>query len=203
MQILKIPNQIINGTLTPLALSRVDTIALHHMACNNPIKDIEKMHLSNGWAAIGYNFWVGFDGEIYQGRGFNKGAGVENHNSHVISIGFQGDYHSKERKMPDKQFDSGIDIINYVIEKIPNIKRICGHRDLMATACPGRYFPLNEMKSLRKRATKVTTPADAIAVLNKAGIINTPDIWYNGTWQDADFKALIIKFANYIKNGGK
>ena len=103
------------------------------------------------WRAFGYNFWVGFDGTVYEGRGFKLGAGVENQNGHIISIGFQGDYHSKDVKMPDAQFNAGIDIIKYVMEKVPSIKNIGGHGEFMATACPGKYFPLEEMKTLKKR----------------------------------------------------
>lgn len=46
----------------------------------------------------------------------------------------------------------------------------------------------------------VETSADAVAVLHNKGIITNPEIWYKGTWADRDFKALIIKTANYIKN---
>ena len=151
MNILKIPNQIINEPLQPLNLSKVDSIALHHMATDIDVKGIEKMHVNKGWRAIGYNFWVAFDGTVYEGRGFNLGAGVDNQNGHIISIGFQGDYHSKERAMPDAQFNSGIDIIRYVLENVPSIRKIGGHKNFMATACPGQYFPLEEMKTLKKR----------------------------------------------------
>lgn len=151
MTITKIPNQIINETLQPLNLKKVDSIALHHMATDVDVKEIEKMHVNKGWRAIGYNFWVAFDGTVYQGRGFSLGAGVDNQNGHIISIGFQGDYHTKERAMPDAQFNAGIDIIQYVLEKVPSIKKIGGHKDFMATACPGQYFPLEEMKTLKKR----------------------------------------------------
>ena len=47
-------------------------------------------------------------------------------------------------------------------------------------------------------AKKVTTSADAVSVLVKKGIITNPKIWYDGTWDDTDFKHLIIKVANYI-----
>ncbi len=151
MTISKIPNQIIKQVLQPLNLSKVDSIALHHMATDVDVKNIERMHINQGWRAIGYNFWVAFDGTVYQGRGFNVGAGVDSQNGHIISIGFQGDYHSKSRKMPDKQFNAGIDIIKYVMNKVPSVKNIGGHKDFMATACPGQYFPLDEMKSLKKR----------------------------------------------------
>lgn len=151
MTIKRIPNQIINEPLNPLRLDRVDGIALHHMDCDLDVKGIERIHINKGWRAIGYNYFVSFDGDIYEGRGLNVGAGVENENGHIISIGFQGDYHSKDRKMPDEQFNSGIDIINYLKDKVPTIKKICGHKEYMATACPGKYFPLEEMKSLKKR----------------------------------------------------
>ena len=151
MNILKIPNQIINEPLQPLNLSKVDSIALHHMATDTDVKGIEKMHVNQGWRAIGYNFWVAFDGTVYEGRGFNLGAGVDNQNGHIISIGFQGDYHSKDKKMSDAQFNAGIDIIRYVLENVPSIRKIGGHKDFMATACPGQYFPSEEMKSLKKR----------------------------------------------------
>lgn len=153
MTIQKIPNQIIKQPLQNLTLSKVDSIALHHMAHPTAdVKTVEGWHVNDqGWRAIGYNFWVGFDGTVYEGRGFKLGAGVANQNGHIISIGFQGDYHSKDVKMPDAQFNAGIDIIKYVMEKVPTAKKIGGHGDFMATDCPGKYFPLEEMKKLKKR----------------------------------------------------
>lgn len=148
----KIPNQIIKEPLQELTLNKVDSIALHHMAHPTAdVKTIEAWHISQGWRAIGYNYWVAFDGTVYEGRGLHLGAGVANQNGHIISIGFQGDYHSSPVDMPDTQFNAGIDIIHYVMEKVPTIKNIGGHGDFMATACPGQYFPLQEMKTLKKR----------------------------------------------------
>ncbi len=152
MTIQKIPNQIIKEPLQYLNLSNVDSIALHHMAHPTAdVKTVEGWHINQDWRAIGYNFWVGFDGTVYEGRGFNLGAGVENQNGHIISIGFQGDYDSNETEMPDVQFNAGVDIIKYVLENVPSIKNIGGHKDYMATACPGQYFPLEEMNTLKKR----------------------------------------------------
>ena len=151
MVISKIPNQIIKEPLKPLNLKRVDSIALHHMATDVDIKAIESIHINQGWRAIGYNFWVGFDGTVYEGRGFNVGAGVEGQNDHIISIGFQGDYHSNKRQMPDAQYNAGVDVINYILSKVSSSAYIGGHREFMSTACPGDYFPVEEMKTLKKR----------------------------------------------------
>ncbi len=151
MEIQKIPNQVIKQPLQYLRLNNVDGIALHHMATNVGIKEIECIHINQGWRAIGYNFWVGFDGTVYEGRGFKLGAGVENENGHIISIGFQGDYHSREVEMPDVQFNAGVDLIKYVMSKVPTAKTIGGHKDFGPSVCPGRFFPLDEMKTLKKR----------------------------------------------------
>lgn len=146
MNILKIPNQRINGKLTPIAPEKFDSIALHHMAHPTAdVKTVESWHVDgNKWVAIGYNFWVGLNGDIYQGRGFNQGAGVENQNGHIISIGCQGDYHAKPTTMPDAQRNGVIELCLWLLHKIPTIKKIAGHRDFMATDCPGKYFPMNE-----------------------------------------------------------
>ena len=152
MEIKKIPNQIIKQPLQKINLKNIDAIALHHMAHKTAdVKEVEQWHINQGWRAIGYNFWVALDGTIYEGRGFHQGSGVENQNHHIISIGFQGEYHFSNTRMPDAQFNAGIDIIKYVLEKIPTITKIGGHGDFMSTECPGKYFPLEEMKTLKKR----------------------------------------------------
>ena len=48
----------------------------------------------------------------------------------------------------------------------------------------------------------ISNAVDAITFLYSNRIINTPEVWNNGTWTDDNVKQLIIKVANYIKNGG-
>ena len=155
METNKIPNKIVKGNLKRLNLQRVQGIALHHMAHPNAdIKTVEGWHINQGYNAIGYNFWVGFDGTIYEGRGLTLGAHTLGHNETTIGIGFQGDY-SKDVVMPVEQFNAGIDIISFVKAKVPSIVKIGGHKDYMATACPGQYFPLEEMISGKKRSVEM------------------------------------------------
>lgn len=137
-----------NGRLQPfysIKLS-IDSLALHHMA--HPtwnFYDVDRAHKNNGWIGIGYNWWIAFDGTIYEGRGFNKGAGVLNHNSHILSIGFQGDYERVNKEMPKAQYDAGVQLIRWLRQQVPSIKTIDGHKHWNNTACPGKYFPLKQM----------------------------------------------------------
>ena len=202
MKIQKIPNQIIKQALQSLDLSKVDSIAVHHMAHPTAdVKTVEGWHINQGWRAIGYNFWVGFDGTIYEGRGFKLGAGVSNQNGHIISIGFQGDYHSKETKMPDAQFNAGIDIIKYVLEKVPTIKKIGGHGEFMATACPGKYFPLEEMKTLKKRGElkELTEVNDIVWEFAHRGIITDSSLWLKKLEEDKNSYWLARKTLHYMR----
>ena len=163
------------------------------------VKTVEGWHINQGWRAIGYNFWVGFDGTIYEGRGFKLGAGVENRNGHIISIGFQGDYNSKNVTMPDAQFNSGIDIIKYVMEKVPTIKTIGGHGNFMATACPGKYFPLKEMKTLKKRGTKdFEKVSDIVDEFEKRGIITERNLWLKKLEKDKNSYWLARESLKYM-----
>lgn len=48
----------------------------------------------------------------------------------------------------------------------------------------------------------IQTAADAVDVLADNGIIDTPEIWYKGTWTDENLKQFMINAANYVLNGG-
>ena len=207
MNIQKIPNQIIKQPLQYLDLLKVDSIALHHMAHPTAdVKTVEGWHINQGWRAFGYNFWVGFDGTVYKGRGFKLGAGVENHNGHIISIGFQGDYHSKDISMPDAQFNAGVDIIKYVMEKVPTARFIGGHREFMSTACPGDFFPAEEMKTLKKRGSQIkeiTSVNDIVWEYAHRGIISDKSLWLKKLNEDENSYWLARKTLQYIREKEK
>ena len=179
----------ITAPLQRLNLARVDAIALHHMAHPTAdVYDVQRWHLNQGWRALGYHYWVGFDGTVYEGRGYEHvGAGVANQNDHIISIGFQGNYQSDvagmvtSPPMPDAQFNAGVDIINWVMEHVPTIKRVAGHRDFMATACPGDTFPLAEMQTLKKRMSDTPGEEGDTMIYNYVDE-NMPE-WARGTIQ--------------------
>lgn len=161
----------------PWDKNKYTAIALHHMAHPTwTIQDVHQAHIAKGWRGIGYGFWVSLSGLVYIGRGFGLNAGVEEQNGHIISIGFQGDY-SKNRIMPDAQFNAGADIINCVKQNCPNVTTIGGHRDFMPTICPGNFFPLGEMKTLKKRGAQMEdlTWKDIIRK-----VADSPDEWEKG-----------------------
>lgn len=117
-----------------------DYIILHHAAATNCSPDgIHTIHLKNGWAGIGYHFYIRKNGKIYKGRPLNTiGAHAVGYNDKSIGVCFEGNFENEV--MNDAQLNSARYIINYLKNIYPNAK-VIRHRDVNATACPGRNFP--------------------------------------------------------------
>ena len=122
---------------------QVDTIVMHHSASGpNLTPDmIHAEHLKNGWAGIGYHYVITPDGRIFTGRPITAvGSNVEKQNTHIIGICFIGNFDIDGHVPTPLQVEAG----NFVLDELFKIKKfkVCGHRDLMATACPGKNFPM-------------------------------------------------------------
>lgn len=121
-----------------------DMIVVHHTG--DPVDDdlsaadIHEIHLGNGWAGIGYHYVVRKNGTIEQGRPeWAIGSHAYGENSHTIGIHLCGNF---EIATPtDAQIESASYLIGWLCEKydlVPTEDTVKGHRDLMATACPGQ-----------------------------------------------------------------
>ena len=125
--------------------AKTDIIVLHHAAAKTcSVDDVHRWHLDRGWSGIGYHFFIRKDGTIWRGRPEDRvGAHTVDYNSRSIGICFEGNFELEP--MPDFQKAAGLELIVYLLGKY-TIKSIKGHGELKATACPGKYFPLAEMK---------------------------------------------------------
>lgn len=122
---------------------------IHHSASGDvSAATINKWHLARGWSGIGYHLVIREDGSIERGRPINSiGAhsGVKG-NSDSIGIVLTGNFETEHPTAA--QLDSLVWVIKeYLKPRYGNID-ILGHKDVMATACPGKNFPWVE---LRKR----------------------------------------------------
>ena len=123
--------------------SKIDMIVLHHAAASHcSIYNIHNWHLSNQWSGFGYHYFINKEGRIFRGRQDDViGSHAKGYNSTSIGICFEGDFN---KEMPTQaQIDSGLELVEY-LKKQYNIKNVKGHKDLMATDCPGNLFPLEK-----------------------------------------------------------
>ena len=127
-----------------------DMIVVHHTG--NPsdddlsAEDIHEMHQNQGWAGIGYHYVIRKNGQIEQGRPeWAVGSHAYGENWHSIGIHVSGNF--EEAEPTEYQIESLAYLIGWLCEEYdldPSVA-VVGHRDLMATACPGEnlYEMLN------------------------------------------------------------
>lgn len=175
---------------------KTNYILLHHMAGNGSVENIHTAHLKNGWAGIGYHFFVKKDGSIYRGRHIDKtGSHVSGHNSECLGVCFEGNFETET--MPNAQLKAGQELVAYLKGVYPKavFKK---HKDLNATACPGKNFPFDKIVS-----SEITDAVEIVKNLNKRGIITSPDLWEIKCSTDINSYWLARKICNMTKNSEK
>lgn len=127
--------------------SKTNYIALHHAAAVTcSAADVDRWHKSNGWSGIGYHYFVRKNGDIYRGRPeWSIGAHVQGMNSQSIGICAEGNYDT-ETSMPETQYNAILDLISDIKTRYPNAK-VVGHREIGSSDCPGKYYPLDDIKN--------------------------------------------------------
>ena len=128
--------------------NRTTHIVLHHASaskCN--VNDVHRWHTEKGWSGIGYHFFVDKNGHIYEGRPLDTiGAHCSGHNQSTIGICAEGQIETET--MTASQKKAIAELLNYVQGVYPKAV-IVGHRELKPTACPGKNYPLSELKDYK------------------------------------------------------
>jgi hypothetical protein len=125
---------------TPLQPARVDLFVLHHTTGSyrgaRTVRQIQAFHQGpeRGWADVGYNFLVGDDGTVFEGRGWGfVGAHARGQNSRSIGVAYVGD---GGRPVPDVAKRAIVELLGEAERRFGSLRQV-GHRDVGSTACPG------------------------------------------------------------------
>lgn len=110
-------------------------IILHHRGGTGDMESIHAQHLKQGWAGVGYNYYIRFSGVVYQGRDLKYiPSHCANNNSKSIGICLEGDF---RKQQPTKlQMDALRELVKELKATYPNINKVLNHNDLYATQCP-------------------------------------------------------------------
>lgn len=179
--------------------NKPNKLVLHHAEASKcTVQDIHSWHLNNGWSGIGYHYFIRKDGSIYKGRPDGAiGAHCQGSNTNTLGICFEGNY--MKETMSTVQYNSGIDLIKYLIGKYGNLP-VYGHKELLATECPGSKFPLEDFKQLRIKAGKW---------LKGESEGNTKKWWYKHSdgsytandWEKIDGEWYFFDYNGWMKTG--
>lgn len=95
-----------------------------------------------GWSDIGYHWLIDRDGTVIAGRAMTTiGAHVAGHNAGTIGISLLGGHGSNENDAFSDHFtekqSAALKLLISSIKKLTLIKKINGHNEFAAKACPG------------------------------------------------------------------
>ena len=119
----------------------VERIVLHHVAGTMTVEEIHDYHCRLGWNGIAYHYYIDKDGSVHIGRpSWAQGAGVEGMNYGSIHVVFNGNLDKEQ--LTSAAYKAGVALVVELMGMYPNAD-VVGHRELTATACPGKFFPLS------------------------------------------------------------
>lgn len=108
-------------------------------SCTFQVRYMQTFHIeSRNWSDIGYNFLVGGDGAVYEGRSWDTvGAHTKGYNIKSIGIALIGTFNTVVP--PERQIVALQQLIEYGVQlnKIDKDYKLFGHRQLIPTLSPG------------------------------------------------------------------
>ncbi len=134
-----------NGLLTKRKSTK--RAIIHHSASPDvPASTIHSWHLGQEWSGIGYHFVIRAGGAIERGRpewaiGSHSGPAG---NGDSIGIVLTGNFETG--KPTAAQMESLVWLLKEYLPGKYGLLQVIGHKDVMATACPGKNFPWEELR---------------------------------------------------------
>jgi N-acetyl-anhydromuramyl-L-alanine amidase AmpD len=137
-------------------VSQITTLTVHHDAFPHSTKtahtimgQIMKVHSDKGWPGMSYHYYIHTDGKVYQTNNHTDITWHDSVNNDSIGIVLTGYFHPTHNNQPTQaQKDSLYQLLDHLQNTLGG-KKVVGHRDRGATACPGdNLYPF--VKSYKK-----------------------------------------------------
>lgn len=136
-------------------------IAIHHTASDDvSAATVHGWHRNRGWMGIGYHYLVRQAGEIERGRAEElRGIHAPAANANSIAIALAGNF---ELLPPAAtQLDALVRLVRDIRSRHGDLPLI-GHKDVQATACPGRFFPWEDLQRRLQQRTHLVVRGDTL-----------------------------------------
>lgn len=116
------------------------------------VSDIDRWHRQRGWAGIGYHKVVLLDGTVQEGRSITRiGAHVAGHNTGSLGYCYIGGVAKDGKTAKDTRTPAQKATMRRLTEEAIrdfNLKRVSGHNEYAAKACPSFDVRRDELGNL-------------------------------------------------------
>ena len=148
-------------------------IIIHHSASHDiPASTIHQWHVNKGWSGIGYHYVIRENGDIQTGRPEHTLGAHAGAQGNPDSIGICLTGNLDQHKPTQAQMDSLTWLIRGIQGRYSNRLSVIGHKDVMATACPGRFFPWVELKARLEENDVEKWKTDIMLEAEKMGLVD-------------------------------
>lgn len=129
-------------------LSNIRILTVHHTALvssqsnDQLLSQVAQIHQNHGWPGLSYHEMIMPDGTVYFINKFEDVTWHDGHNWDSYGICLQGYFHQPYNNNPTQaQLESLRQRLDFLCTQMPAFPAdqddVLGHRDRMATACPG------------------------------------------------------------------
>ncbi|XP_061176913.1 uncharacterized protein LOC133185612 [Saccostrea echinata] len=149
-------------------------------SCSSVMRAIQRFHMvTRGWEDIAYSFLIGGDGQVYEGRGWDRvGAHTYRYNYVSLAAAFIGTFNDTMPPTPAVASVRKLLMCGVNRNAITSTYSLYGHRDVRATTCPG-YTLYNAIRKWPHY--NVTTDRDG-PCLQKGGVCGPTYLTCQGTF---------------------
>ncbi|XP_048242634.1 peptidoglycan-recognition protein SC2-like isoform X2 [Haliotis rufescens] len=108
-------------------------------SCSERVRSYQNYHMNTrGWSDIGYSFLIGEDGNVYEGRGWDRiGAHTKGYNSVGLGFCMIGDFRNRVPNSAAINTVKALIACGVRLGRIQSSYTLRGHRDMVHTDCPG------------------------------------------------------------------
>lgn len=143
------------NAMTPRLRGSISELIIHHTAgpAHQGPLEIDAEHRARGFAMIGYNYVIDYDGTVFAGRPLlDVPAAAYGRNATSVDVALTGNFQSDDHGFTGPPTQPQIAALEalalFLHQQLPTITRTIGHRDVAplfypndqgdyATACPG------------------------------------------------------------------
>lgn len=166
-----------------MRLDNVAGIVLHHTVTEQRgnleqiVRSVQAYHMDGrGWSDIAYNFLIGADGRVFEGRGWANESGatgkknlagefLDDADKRFYSVCFIGDYSTlpeqKGHTLSEPQVEAFRRLrVNYLMAAKPEAGAVVTHNQFKATACPGENVTGSKDRLMRLPQSPVASLPD-------------------------------------------